>query len=116
MGGGEAVVFLFLGGVTRAPEGAEGTKGPAGAAGGAVATRFERFFDVGELAEVEIAVFGVNFAMAGFASGGDTVEGVGAHFSADEDVVGVGETEEMAGFVRGEFFVAPAEDFAEVFF
>ncbi len=39
--------------------------------------------------------------MAGFAGGGDAVESVGAHFGADEDVVGMREPEEMAGFVFG---------------
>ena len=67
-------------------------------------------------AEIDVAVQGVDFAMAGFAGGGDAVKGVGAHFGTDEDVVGAGEAEEVTGFAYGEFFVAPTEDVAEVFF
>ena len=116
VGGSEAVVLRFFLGVAGAPEGAEGTERPACLAGRAVAAGFERLLDVGELAEVEVAVMGINFAMAGFAGRGDAVEGVSAHFGADENVVRMGKAEEVARFVDGEFFVAPAEDFAEVFF
>jgi hypothetical protein len=59
---------------------------------------------------------GINFAMAGFAGGGDAVEGVSAHFGADENIVRMRKAEEVARFVYGEFLVAPAEDFAEIFF
>lgn len=54
--------------------------------------------------------------MASFAGGGNTVKGVGTSFCADEDVVGVREAEKVAGLMEGQLFVAPAEDFAEIFF
>ena len=116
VGGSEAVVLRFFRGVAGTPEGAKGTERPAGAAGCAVAAGLEGLFDAGELAEVKVAVMGINFAMAGFAGRGDAVEGVSAHFGADENIVRMGKAEEVARFVCGEFFVAPAEDCAEVFF
>lgn len=116
VGGGEAVILGFFGGVAGAPESAEAAEGPASAASGAVATGVEGGAGVAELAEIEIAILSVNFAMASFAHGGDAVKGIGAHFGADENVVGVGKAEEMTRFIGGEFFVAPPEDFAEIFF
>lgn len=116
MGGSEAVVLRFFRGVAGTPEGAKGTERPAGAAGCAVAAGFEGLFDAGELAEIKVAVVGINLAMAGFTGGGDAVEGVSAHFGAYENIVRMGKTEEVARFVRGEFLVAPAEDCAEIFF
>ncbi len=116
MGGSEAVVLCFFRGVAGTPEGAEGTERPALSAGRTVAAGFEGLFDAGELAEIKVAVVGINLAMAGFAGGGDAVEGVSAHFGADENIVRMGKAKEVARFVCGEFFVTPAEDCAEVFF
>lgn len=116
MGGGEAVEFGFLLRIARAPHGTEAAESPALMAGRTVATRIKNGARIAELTEIKVAVFCVDFAVAGFAHRGYAVEGVGTHFGANEDIVGMGKAEEMARLIRGKFFIAPAEDFAEIFF
>ncbi len=106
--GGEAIEFALFLWVAGTPHGAEGTESPAGATSRAIAAGVEDAADVGEFAEVETAVAGVDFAVASFAGRGNAIEGVGTHFCTDEDVVRMGETEEVAGLVKGQFFVTPA--------
>lgn len=114
--GGEVIIFAFLLDVARTPECAETPTRPAGATSGAIATVVKGGARVGEFAEVEGAVAGVDFAMAGFAGGGHTVESVGAHFGTNENVVGMRQAEQVTRLICGKFLVAPAEDFTEVFF
>lgn len=114
--GGEAVELGFLDRVAGFPEGAEGATGVAGLAGGAVAGVVEREIGMGELAEIDEAMAGVDATVTGFASGGDAIEGVATHFDTDENIFGARETEEVAGLGFGEFGVAPEEDVLKVGF
>lgn len=116
VGGSEVTILGLLGGVARAPKGAEAAQRPAGATSGAVAAWVEDGAGVAELAEVEVAVFSVDFAVASFAHGGDAIESVGAHFGADENVVGMRKAEEVAWFGNREFFITPTENGTEIFF
>ena len=65
--------------------------------------------------DVVAAGGGVDGCVACHAGGGDAVEGVHAVLDADEDVVGFGDTEQVAGLGLGQLFGAPAHDGTEVF-
>ena len=65
--------------------------------------------------DVVAAGGGVDGGVACHAGGGDAVEGVYTVLDADEDVVGFGDAEQVAGLGFGQLFGAPAHDGAEVF-
>lgn len=89
----EMIILSFFGGVAGAPESTKTSASPAGVASRAVAVGVKRGSGIGQLSEIDSAVFGINFAMTSFASRSDAVKCVGAHFGADEDVIGMRETE-----------------------